>query len=127
MFVSLMKGKIHRATVTEANLNYVGSITIDALLMEKAGFFPNEEVQVVSVTTGARLNTYVIPGASGSGIIALNGAAARWFAPGDIVIIIAYAWMSEEEARVYKPRVVFVNEKNEITATSTEEVNASQV
>lgn len=127
MFVSMMKGKIHRATVKEANLNYVGSITIDRFLMEKAGFLPNEEVQVVSVTTGTRLNTYVIPGAPGSGIIALNGAAARWFEPGDIVIIIAYAWMREEEARVHQPKVVFVNEKNEIIAIDSAEVNASQV
>ncbi|MDY0323469.1 MAG: aspartate 1-decarboxylase [Candidatus Carbobacillus sp.] len=127
MFVSMMKGKIHRATVKEANLNYVGSITIDRILMEKAGFLPNEEVQVVSVTTGTRLNTYVIPGASGSGIIALNGAAARWFEPGDIVIIIAYAWMREEEARVHQPKVVFVNEHNEIIAVDSAEVHASQV
>ena len=91
MFLNLFKSKIHRATVTEANLNYMGSITIDEALMEKAHILPNERVQVVDNNNGARLETYVIPGPKGSGVICLNGAAARCAQPGDTVIIMAYA------------------------------------
>ena len=112
MFLNLFKSKIHRATVTEANLNYMGSITIDEALMEKAHILPNERVQVVDNNNGARLETYVIPGPKGSGVICLNGAAARCAQPGDTVIIMAYAWMDEAEARSWKPTVVMVDEKN---------------
>ena len=112
MFLNLFKSKIHRATVTEANLNYMGSITIDEELMEKAHILPNERVQVVDNNNGARLETYVIPGPKGSGVICLNVAAARCAQPGDTVIIMAYAWMDEAEARSWKPTVVMVDEKN---------------
>ncbi len=112
MFLNLFKSKIHRARVTEANLNYMGSITIDEELMVKAHILPNERVQVVDNNNGARLETYVIPGPKGSGVICLNGAAARCAQPGDTVIIMAYAWMDEAEARSWKPTVVMVDENN---------------
>lgn len=112
MLVHLLKSKIHRATVTEANLDYMGSITIDEDLMNRARILPNERVQIVDNNNGARLETYVIPGERGSGVICLNGAAARCAQPGDIVIIMAYAWMDEAEAKRHKPVVVMVDEKN---------------
>ncbi|MEF2964316.1 aspartate 1-decarboxylase [Paenibacillus sp. M1] len=112
MYRTMMKSKIHRATVTEANLNYIGSITIDEALMEAADLLENEKVQVVNNNNGARLETYVIPGLRGSGVICLNGAAARLVQPGDNVIIISYAAMSPEELRSHKPTVVFVDEHN---------------
>ncbi|MDK2800438.1 MAG: aspartate 1-decarboxylase [Clostridiales bacterium] len=114
MFLEMMKGKIHRATVTEANLNYVGSITIDAALMEAAGILSNQKVQVVNNNNGERFETYVIPGKRDSGVICLNGAAARLAQPGDKIIIITYGWMDEREAIHYVPKVVFVDEKNRI-------------
>lgn len=107
MLIHILKSKIHRVTVTEANLNYVGSITIDEELMDAARLIEGEKVQVVNNNNGARIETYVIPGARGSGVICLNGAAARHFMPGDIALIIAYALASEEEAKVYKPTVIF--------------------
>lgn len=120
MLVEMMKGKIHRAVVTEANLNYVGSITIDTALMEAAGILPNQKVQVVNNNNGARFETYVIPGERDSGTVCLNGAAARLVQPGDIVIIIAYALMDEKEAAVHVPRVVFVDEHNRIARIAKE-------
>ena len=114
MKLNLLKSKIHRATVTEANLEYMGSITVDESLMEAAHILPNERVQVVDNNNGSRLETYVIPGPKGSGVICLNGAAARLVQPGDTVIIMAYAWMDEAEARAYKPVVVMVDGKNRI-------------
>lgn len=114
MMLHLLKGKIHCATVTEANLQYMGSITIDEELMEQAGILPNERVQVVDNNNGARLETYTIPGPRGSGVVCLNGAAARCVQPGDVVIIMAYAFFSEEEARGYQPLVVMVDEKNKV-------------
>ncbi|MBQ1336013.1 MAG: aspartate 1-decarboxylase [Selenomonadaceae bacterium] len=114
MMLNLLKGKIHCATVTEANLQYMGSITIDEELMEQAGILPNERVQVVDNNNGARLETYTIPGPRGSGVVCLNGAAARCVQPGDVVIIMAYAFFSEEEARGYQPLVVMVDEKNKV-------------
>lgn len=114
MILNLLKSKIHCATVTEANLAYMGSITIDESLMEAAGILRNERVQVVDNNNGARLETYVIPGARGSGVICLNGAAARLAQPGDVVIIMAYALFPEAEARSYAPTVVMVDEKNRI-------------
>lgn len=114
MFLNLLKGKIHCATVTEADLRYMGSITLDEELMEAAGILPNERVQVVDNNNGERLETYTIPGPRGSGVVCLNGAAARCVQPGDVVIIMAYALFSEEEAGRHEPRVVMVDEKNKI-------------
>lgn len=106
--------KIHRATVTEANINYVGSITIDRVLLDASGILPFEQVHVVNVNNGARLETYVIEGEPGSGTICLNGAAARLAHPGDKIIIIAYAMMSDEEAKNLQPKVVLVDDKNRL-------------
>jgi len=119
----MMKSKIHRATVTEANLHYVGSITIDQDLMDAVDLLPNEKVQVVNNNNGARLETYVIPGPRGSGVICLNGAAARLVQPGDTVIIIAYAWMNEEEARSHVPKVAIIGENNRIVELLGQEVH----
>lgn len=107
MFLTILKSKIHRVTVTEANLNYIGSITIDEDLMEAAGILPNEKVAVVDNTNGARLETYAIPGERGSGCICMNGAAAHLVRPGDVVIIMAYALMTQEEAGQHRPKVIF--------------------
>ncbi|MEU9041369.1 MULTISPECIES: aspartate 1-decarboxylase [unclassified Kitasatospora] len=112
MFREMLKSKIHRATVRQADLHYVGSITIDATLMKAANLWPGEKVDVVDVDNGARLSTYVIEGEADSGIIGINGAAARLISPGDTVIIIAYASMTEERARSYEPSVVFVDADN---------------
>jgi len=121
MLLNMFKGKIHRATVTEANLNYVGSVTIDNTLLEASGILPGERVQIVNNNNGARLETYVIKGEADSGVICLNGAAARLVQPGDSVIIIAYAWLDQEEAKTFEPKVVFVDENNKIQETSNEE------
>ena len=121
MLLNMLKGKIHCATVTEANLAYMGSITIDEELMEKAGILPNERVQVVDNNNGARLETYTIPGPRGSGVICLNGAAARLAQPGDIVIIMAYTLFTEEEGRTHKPKVVMVDEQNKVKEVRTVE------
>ncbi len=112
MFRHMMNGKIHRATVTEANLNYVGSITIDEDLLDAVGMIANEKVQIVNNNNGARLETYIIPGERGSGVICLNGAAARLVQKGDIVIIISYALVAEEKAATHKPRVAIMGENN---------------
>jgi len=114
MFITSLKGKIHCATVTEANLNYMGSITIDEVLLEAAGIKPNEKVQIVDNNNGNRFETYVIKGVANSGVICLNGAAARMVQPGDKVIIIAYAIMTEDEAENFAPRVVMVDADNKI-------------
>ena len=114
MIYTMMHGKIHRATVTEANLNYVGSITIDEDLLDAAGILPGEKVQIVNNNNGARLETYTIPGKRGSGVICLNGAAARCALEGDFVIIIAYAQMDEKEAKALEPKVVLVDKRNHI-------------
>ena len=107
MFIEVVKSKIHQVTVTEANLLYVGSITIDEDLMDAANLIANEKVQVVNINNGERLETYVIKGERGSGQICLNGPAARKCAVGDVVIIMSYAMMDFEEAKVFKPRVIF--------------------
>lgn len=125
MYRMMMKSKIHRATVTEANLNYIGSITIDEDLMETADLLENEKVQIVNNNNGARLETYVIPGPRGSGVICLNGAAARLVQPGDNVIIISYAQMSAEELRSHKPTVVFVDANNRPVETAAQELHAT--
>lgn len=114
MLIQRFKSKIHRAVITQANLNYVGSITIDEALMEAANLQEGERVQVVNNNNGERLETYVIPGERNSGVICLNGAAARRAQVGDVVIIIAYAWMSPDEARAFTPAVVFPDEHNRI-------------
>ncbi|KXG76466.1 aspartate 1-decarboxylase [Thermotalea metallivorans] len=121
MMLNMFKSKIHRVTVTEANLNYVGSITIDQRLMEAANILPGERVQVVNNHNGARLETYVIEGEADSGVICLNGAAARLVQPGDHVIIIAYCWVTPEEAKILKPRIVFVDEKNRMIEMADQE------
>ncbi|MDR2969255.1 MAG: aspartate 1-decarboxylase [Tannerellaceae bacterium] len=107
MFIEVVKSKIHRATVTEANLNYIGSITIDEDLMDAANLLPYEKVSIVNNNNGERFETYIIKGERGSGVICLNGAAARKVQPGDIVIIMSYAMMDFEEAKTFKPSVVF--------------------
>ena len=112
MLYTMFHGKIHRATVTQAELNYMGSITIDEDLMEAAGILPGERVQIVNNNNGARLETYTICGERGSGVICLNGAAARLVQVGDKVIIIAYCQMTEEEAKNFVPKVVMVDENN---------------
>lgn len=114
-----MKSKIHRAKVTEANLDYIGSITIDEDLIDAVGLLPNEKVQIVNNNNGARFETYVIAGARGSGTICLNGAAARLVQVGDTVIIIAYALMTPEEAKVHQPKVAFIGEQNKIVQMKT--------
>ncbi|TQS25766.1 aspartate 1-decarboxylase [Microbispora sp. KK1-11] len=112
MFRTLMKSKIHRATVTQADLHYVGSVTIDADLMAEADLVEGEKVDIVDIDNGNRLSTYVIEGPAGSGVIGINGAAARLISVGDLVIIIAYALVAEEEVKALKPRVVFVDKDN---------------
>ncbi len=107
MTIEVLKSKIHRVTVTEARLDYIGSITVDADLLDAAGILPGERVYIVNNNNGARLDTYTIPGERGSGVICLNGAAARLVQPGDIIIIMAYAQMTPEEARDFKPAVIF--------------------
>jgi aspartate 1-decarboxylase len=110
----MFKSKIHRATVTQADLHYVGSVTIDAELMEAADLLPGEQVAIVDITNGARLETYVIEGPRGSGVIGVNGAAAHLVHPGDLVILISYAQFTDAEARAYKPSVVHVDADNRI-------------
>ena len=107
MFIEVVKSKIHRVTVTEANLNYIGSITIDEDLLDAANLIPNEKVAIVNNNNGERFETYIIKGERGSGVICLNGAAARKAQPGDIIIIMSYAMMDFEEAKTFNPAVVF--------------------
>ncbi|MEO1050350.1 MAG: aspartate 1-decarboxylase [Bacteroidota bacterium] len=114
MFIEVLKSKIHRAKITQAELHYVGSITIDEDLMEAADLIENEKVQIVNINNGERLETYVIKGERGSGMICLNGPAARKAQVGDIIIIISYAAMEREEAKAYKPVVIFPTENNQL-------------
>ncbi|MGH3869077.1 MAG: aspartate 1-decarboxylase [Pseudonocardiaceae bacterium] len=114
MFRTMLKSKIHRATVTRSDLHYVGSVTLDEDLMDAADLLVGERVAIVDVTNGARLETYVIPGARSSGMVGINGAAAHLVTPGDLVILIAYATMDETESQHYRPRVVFVDADNRI-------------
>jgi aspartate 1-decarboxylase len=120
----MMKSKIHRATVTQADLHYVGSITVDEELLEAADLLPGELVHVLDITNGARLETYTIAGKRGSGIIGINGAAARLVQPGDLVILIGYALMDDIEARTHRPHVVFVDAENHITGTGHDPAEA---
>jgi aspartate 1-decarboxylase len=114
MLLNLLKAKIHRARVTEANLNYEGSITIDKNLLEASGIYAHEQVHICNITNGERFVTYVIEGTPGSGAICLNGAAARLVTPGDLVIIISYCHATQEEAKTHRPKVVLVDDKNGI-------------
>lgn len=114
MFRQMFKSKIHRATVTDGNLHYVGSITIDQDLIEEADIIPNEKVLVVNINNGARFETYVIPGKRGSGVVCTNGGGARLTLPGDKVIIIAFGTYSEEELKYFEPRIVHVDDDNKI-------------
>ena len=123
MFITLMKSKIHRAVVTEANLNYVGSITIDEDLMDASGIMENEKVQIVNNNNGNRFETYVIKGERGSGKICLNGAAARLVHPGDIIIIISSGIFDKEEAKLHNPKIVFVDEKNRMIDIKDREIH----
>lgn len=118
MTVTMLKSKIHRATVTQAELDYVGSITVDVELLEKAGIFEYEKVQIVDVNNGARFETYTIAGEPGSGMICLNGAAARMVQVKDHIIIMAYCEMTPEEAKEHKPYVVFVDDNNKINSVA---------
>lgn len=115
MTITMLKAKIHRATVTQAELNYVGSITVDIDLLEQSGILEYEKVQIVDVDNGARFETYTIAGERGSGVMCLNGAAARMVQTGDKIILMAYAEVTPEEAKELRPTVLFVNEKNKVT------------
>lgn len=125
MFRTMMKSKIHRAVVTEANLNYVGSITIDEDIMDHVDILANEKVQIVNNNNGARFETYVIPGERGSGVICINGAAARLAQPGDLVIIICYGMMTNEEAKSHKPKVAIMDSANQIITVWDEEIHST--
>lgn len=126
MIINMFKSKIHRAKVTQADLNYVGSITIDKTLIDAAGILPGEKVQIVNNHNGARLETYVIEGPAHSGVICLNGAAARLVQPGDNIIIIAYCWLSQDEAKTMKPKIVFVDENNRIVDKTDIEIHGEK-
>ena len=121
MQVTMLKGKIHRAVVQQAELNYIGSITVDPVLMESAGIYEYEKVQIVDIENGCRFETYTIAGEPNSGMICLNGAAARCVQKGDHIIIMAYCQLENSEVKEHKPKVVFVNEKNEIVKTASYE------
>ena len=118
MEISMLKSKIHRAVITQAELNYVGSVTIDEDLMDAAGLYEYEHVHIVNVNSGSRIETYVIAGERGSGVICLNGAAARSGQKGDYVIIMSYAAMTPDEIKTHRPKVVFVGKKNDIVRVS---------
>ena len=124
MLRTMMKSKIHRATVTQADLHYVGSVTVDRDLMDAAGLLEGEQVAIVDITNGARLETYVIEGPRGSGVIGINGAAAHLVHPGDLVILIAYGQLDEKELESYAPRVVFVDELNRVVDLGNDPAHA---
>ena len=121
MTITMLKAKIHRATVTQAELDYVGSITVDIALLEQAGILEYEKVQIVDVNNGSRFETYTIAGERGSGVMCLNGAAARMVQTGDKIILMAYAQVTPEEAREMRPTVLFVDEKNQVTKVTNYE------
>nr|WP_062336936.1 aspartate 1-decarboxylase [Herbidospora sakaeratensis] len=125
MLRTMLTAKIHRATVTQADLHYVGSLTVDEDLLDAAGLLAGEQVHVVDIDNGARLVTYTIPGPRGSGIIGINGAAARLVAPGDLVIVIAYGQLTDAEARVFRPKVVHVDRDNRIVELGTDLADSS--
>jgi aspartate 1-decarboxylase len=123
MLRHFLLGKIHRCVVTRADLDYMGSITLDPLLIAAAGFLENEKIDIYDITNGSRISTYVIPGEPGSGEIGINGAAAHHVKAGDLVILAAYGWMTEEEAAGRRPQVVFVDERNRVRQTADREQN----
>ncbi len=123
MLINLMKSKIHKCYVTEANLQYVGSVTIDEDLLDAAGMYENEKVAIVNNNNGARLETYIIKGERGSGVICINGAAARLTQPGDEVIIISYTWIEEKDHGKHEPKVVFVSKDNKVVDISDVEIH----
>ncbi|MCZ8512979.1 aspartate 1-decarboxylase [Paenibacillus filicis] len=125
MFRTMLKSKIHRATVTEANLNYIGSITIDQDILELVDMLSNEKVQIVNNNNGERFETYIIPGPRGSGVICLNGAAARKVHVGDTVIILSYVMMQEEEARRHVPQIAIMGENNAVVSVLKEEIHST--
>ncbi|MEU0398730.1 aspartate 1-decarboxylase [Streptomyces sp. NPDC006197] len=124
MLRTMMKSKIHRATVTQADLHYVGSLTLDEDLLDAAGLLPGERVDIVDINNGARLTTYLISGPRGSGIVGINGAAARLISPGDLVIVIAYGAYTDDEVKALEPRVVFVDEANRIAQVGSDRAEA---
>ena len=124
MYRTMMKSKIHRATVTQADLHYVGSVTVDLDLLEAADLLPGELVHIVDITNGARLETYTIAGERGSGVLGINGAAARLVHPGDLVILIGYGQMETAQARRFQPHVVFVDAATKIRATGSDPAEA---
>ncbi|WP_209458110.1 aspartate 1-decarboxylase [Youngiibacter multivorans] len=125
MLLNMFKGKLHRATVTQADINYVGSVTIDSDLLDQSGILPGEKVQIVNLHNGERFETYTIKGDAGSGVICINGAAARLVQVGDKVIIIAYALMNEEEAKSFLPNVLVLDDKNRIIRVKHEEIHGT--
>ena len=127
MYRTMLKSKIHRATVTQADVDYVGSVTIDEDLMDAADLLAGEQVAIVDVTNGARLETYVIAGPRGSGVVGINGAAAHLMHPGDLVIVISYCGVADEEARQIQPKIVFVDELNRIAGTGADPADAGSV
>ncbi|GAA0675321.1 aspartate 1-decarboxylase [Kitasatospora atroaurantiaca] len=126
MLRTMLKSKIHRATVTQADLHYVGSVTVDEDLLDAADLLPGELVHIVDINNGARLETYTIAGPRGTGVIGINGAAARLVHPGDLVILIAYGQMETAEAKGYVPKVVFVDAENKITGLGTDAAEAQE-
>jgi aspartate 1-decarboxylase len=120
MFRTMMKSKIHRATVTQADLDYVGSVTLDLALMDAADLLEGEQVAIVDVTNGARIETYAIPGERGSGVVGINGAAAHLIHPGDLVIVISYGLLDDAESRSLEPRIVHVDESNRIAGVGND-------
>lgn len=120
MIIEMLKGKIHRATVTEANLDYMGSLTLDEDLMDAAGLKEFEKIQVLNITNGSRLETYIIQGEKGSGKVCINGAAAHLVHKGDLVIIASYCQISDEESKYHQPQIVYVNADNRVLSKSTE-------
>jgi len=123
MILTMLKSKIHRAVITQAKLNYVGSITIDKALMESSNILEYEKVQIVDIDNGSRFETYAIAGDVGSGVICVNGAAARCVQPGDKIIIMTFCQINEEEARTFKPTVVFVNQSNNVVEITDKEIH----
>ncbi|HIB15050.1 MAG TPA: aspartate 1-decarboxylase [Candidatus Marinimicrobia bacterium] len=121
MFIEMLKGKIHRATVTEADLNYIGSLTLDEDLMDAAGLREYEKIGVLDITNGNRIETYIIRGERGSGKVCINGAASHLISKDDLVIIVAYCQLNETEAQIHKPKIVHVNSENQVTFLSSEE------
>jgi aspartate 1-decarboxylase len=123
MLRQFLLGKVHRATVTRADLHYMGSITLDPLLIKAAGFMENEKIEIYNITNGARLSTYVIPGRTASGEVGVNGAAAHLVQTGDLVILAAYGWLDESESWNHRPKVVHVDDENRVLKTEFQERN----